>query len=416
MGNAVVGQKSVGVADAPKPTGHSRFGASKAERWVNCTASVKAEEGREDTPSIYAQEGTAQHTVSAMCLESGQDAIEFVDRTVDGIEITEDHAEAIQLYLDTIRADKEERGGKLFVERRFHLEWLHPEFFGTSDCGRTGRDRVLCVYDAKFGRGVVEVAYPDGNGGFRPNKQLAYYALGMIETLPPGVKVDKIELVIIQPYASHRDGPVRRHVFEHSDLLDVSADLVAAAEEADGPNAKFVPGDHCTFCKAAGVCKALRNFVMDTAQLDFDDEKGIVKTYGDKTVNPLDMTPAQVENAMDAADLIEAWVNAVRYHGVVLANGGTEFERWKLVQRKTHRRWKSPETVANDLSLVFGLDDSSIFKQKVVSPAQVEKLIPKEERHALADLYEKPVGANTLARVTDGRQEEKSTAQSDFDD
>lgn len=408
MAGAQEGKGGV-VTDAPKPTGHSRFGASKAERWMNCTASVLAEDGREDTPSIYAQIGTACHSVSALCLESGQDAEEFVDRTVDGIEIDGDMADDVQLYLNTIRADKAARGGKLFVERRFHLYWLHPEFFGTSDCGRAGTDKILSVYDAKFGRKPVPAKAP----------QLAYYALGMIEGLPKGLKIDKIELVIIQPNAPQAgDSPpgVRRVLLDHSDLLNLAQELVDAAEEALGPEPVFKPGSWCDFCRAAAVCPSLRHAAMEVAQLEFDDETGVVKDWGARTMNALDMTNAQIAHALDAADLLEAFISAVRVHAGILSNRGEEFPGYKRVDRRTKRKWRDEETAAGELSLVFGLDDSSIYKQKLVSPAQAEKLIGKEERHALEDLYFKPDGGTKLVRMSSEEEAVQSTAQRDFDD
>ncbi len=407
----------VEITDAPKPTGHSRFGASKSDRWMNCTASVVAETGLEDVPSIWAQIGTACHSVAALCLESGGDAEDFIDRTVDGIEITADHADNVQLYLDTIRADQAERGGKLFVERRFHLNFLHPEFFGTSDCGRIGTDCILSVYDAKFGHGLVEVGKRDEDdklvGG---NPQLAYYALGMIEGLPKGLKIKAIELVIIQPNGGHPKGPVRRVIVTHDELLDLAQRLVDAAAVALGPSPTFNPGDWCKYCKAAFACKTLRDKAMDTAQLEFDDETGVVKTWGAKTMNPLEMTNEQLAHAMDAADLLEAFIGAVRFHADILSNRGEEFPGWKRVARRTRRAWRDEKTAAGELSLVFGLDDSAIFKQKLLSPAQAEKLIKKEERDELEPLFYKPDGGTKLVRESSEAEAVRATAQSDFDD
>lgn len=403
----------------PAPTGHSRFGASKAERWLACPGSVGAEAPLPDSTSEYAAEGTALHAVSAFCLENKQDAAEWIDRSFSyddhgeakTIEIDEEQAEAVQVYLDAIRADQAKHGGRLLIEARFHLEWLHPEFFGTSDAPLLGDDAVLRVFDAKFGRGkVVEV---------NDNPQLAYYALGAIEALK-GETIKKIELVIVQPRAPHRDGPVRRSpLLDHSDLVELADRLVTAAAEADGPNPTFKAGDHCKFCKAAGACKTLREFSFDAAQLDFDDDKGVIPGFsGEKTVNPLSMSEQQLAHALDAADVIEAWVKSVRYHAYTMMNGGRlEIPGWKIVTRKTNRKWLDETKAASELSLVFGLDESSIYKQKILSPAQIEKhLKTKDEKKALAELYAKPEGGTWIARVGDVREAKQPSAQTDFDD
>ena len=53
---------------------------------------------------------------------------------------------------------------------------------------------------------------------------------------------------------------------------------------------------------------------------------------------------------------------------------------------------------------------------KLRSPAQVEKLLPKAEREALAALYDKASSGNKLARETDPREVQASQVQSDFSD
>lgn len=403
------------------PAGHSRFGASKAERWLNCTASVLDEAQFPNQSSEYAREGTALHAVSAHCLTEKQDAAEWIDRAFkyddhgenETIEIDEEQAEAVQVYLDAVRADQTKHNGKLLVEARFHLAWLHPEFFGTSDAPLLGDDHVLRVYDAKFGRGkVVEV---------HNNPQLAYYGLGAVEKFKkqyPDARIDKIELVIVQPRAPHKDGPVRRSkLLDHTDLLELADRLVVAAGEALGPAPKYVVGDHCTFCTAAGACKALRRFAVDTAQMDFDDETGITKTYGDVTVNPLNMTPEQVRNALEAAGIIKAWLGAVEFYAYKLLEGGqAEIPGWKLVERRATRKWLDEEKAASELSLVFGLDAGSIFKQKILSPAQIEKKLKKEDRPNLAPLYDKKSSGTWIARDSDTRDGQRPSSQSDFDD
>lgn len=385
-------------------------------------------EGMPNASSSYAQEGTALHAVSSHCLESGQDAVEWIDRPFKfedhgeaaTIEIDEDQADAVQVYLDVIRKDQAERGGKLLVETRFHLDWLHPEFFGTGDCSRLGTDNVLCVYDAKFGKGKIVEAFKVVDGKQKPNPQLAYYGIGAVEALKrvmASLKIDKIELIVVQPRAHHAGGPVRRVTVTHDELLDLSADLVEAAENALSDEPRIKTGGHCTFCPGAARCKALRDVAMETAQLDFDDEKGIVKPYGEKTVNPLDLTPQQLANALDAADLIDAWVSAVRMHAHILADRqGVELPGWVLTDKRATRRWKDEENTKAELCFNFGLDENSIYSQKLKSPAQIEKLFPKDERAALAELYAKESSGTKLVRASGEHVERQPSVQTDFDD
>ena len=267
----------------PSITGHSRFGASGADRWIECPGSVKAQEGIGGITSDAAREGTAGHEVAALCLTDGHDAVSFVGRTIEGIEIDEDIAEAVQVYLDAVRSDKGAHGGKLLIERRFHLDWLDPEFYGTSDVASLGRDDTLRVYDLKLGKGkAVEV---------EANRQLCYYALGVIGTLPKIMQglIKVVELIIVQPRRPHKDGAVRRWRTTPEQLLDYCQDLVDAAKLARSDNPPFKAGDHCTFCRAAGTCPTLRNLALSRAQEDFDDDAwdGVSR---DATGRPVDHT------------------------------------------------------------------------------------------------------------------------------
>lgn len=412
-------------AQAPSPTGHSRFGASGAHRWTVCHGSIEAQRGLPNKSSVFATEGTACHTVAGLCLENGQDAIEYVGRMIAAddteVEFDEDeHCGGVQLYLDTIRADRDARGGKLHVETRFHLKDLHPDFWGTADCVRLGTDNILSVYDLKMGRGKIVEVTSIVNGVRKINKQLGFYALGALAFFDDRIKDAQVEIVVIQPRAAHADGAVRRALVSIAELRQLGKELVAAALECGIKGAALVAGDHCTFCLAAATCPALRRMAVDTAQLDFDDDKGVaVNAYGNvKIAPPLDLTPVQLANVLNAIDVIDDWIKAVRMHAMVLANGGHAPPGWKLVARQARRKWKDETAAASDLLLVYGLDESSIMSHKLKSPAQVEKLLPPPEREILkkSSLYAAESSGTTLVRSNDKRPEAPAAIQSSFDD
>jgi hypothetical protein len=354
---------------------HSPFGGSGAHRWTACPGSVRLTRGLAETSSPYAQEGTAGHAVAALCLSEKQDAVEYIDRTVEGIEIDEELAEAVQVYVDTIRKDQKTRGGKLLVEQKFHLKHLHPLFFGTADCVRPGNDKILSVYDAKFGRGeIVEVVRPDS----RPNLQLAFYALGALHELERVITscgIDRVELVIVQPRAWHKDGPVRRAVFTIDDIKDVADELVQAAFLCEQPNAPLVVGGHCTFCGAAATCPALREQALAIAQVDFDDDMEMTG----KVPDPNTMTPAQLGNVLNAAEIFETWLTAVRNRAHIVAES-QGIPGWKLVQKQARRKWADEAKAAEELCLGFDIEMGSMYEKKFKSPAQMEKLLTPADR------------------------------------
>lgn len=399
---------------APAPTGHSVFGASGAHRWTVCHGSIAAQCGLPDDKSPYAQEGTALHAVAALCLTNGQDAIEYAGRIVEEVEIDEEHCEAVQAYLDEVRKG----AGELFIETRFHLKHLHSLFFGTADAVRIEGDTVT-VYDAKFGRGkIVEVMeYVPGSDGHTPNLQLAYYALGALSGIPDKSKIKRVTLVVVQPRAYHKHGPVRSGSFTVKEIMAVGPLLVAAARECEKPNASRIAGDHCTFCKAAGQCKTLRQLALDAAQLDFDDEVGMKKDYGERTANPVNMTDAELSRTLDAIDVIEDWIKACRAHAHVIAGTASGLAGWKLVAKQARRKWSDETAVVNELCFGFGLDEGSIYARKLLSPTQVEKLLPPTERksEAFKALCPAVSSGSTLVRADSPRPELKPV-QADFDD
>ena len=75
---------------------HSELGASSCERWWNCPGSVAASRGMPNRSSPAAELGTAAHEVAELCLRNGQDALEYVGRTVNGIEIDAHTADKVQ--------------------------------------------------------------------------------------------------------------------------------------------------------------------------------------------------------------------------------------------------------------------------------------------------------------------------------
>lgn len=397
------------MAQALAPTGHSKLGASSADRWLNCTGSVRAQEGKPNVTSSFAQEGTDLHEVSALCLTNNQDAIEYAGRTVGKTEIDDSHVDATQVYLDTIR-------------------------------NSTPLPGVLRIFDAKFGKGVVvEVVKPNG----RVNPQLGYYALGALDALAgkpagnyvetrfhlkslhplffgtcdyvqwPGGRIDKIELIIVQPRAPHRDGPVRSVTVDHVDLMDLAGDLVEAAHKALSDDATLNPGDWCQFCKAAGTCEAVARKALDVAQLDFDDELAPLQS---KLPQPADMSNAKIAYLLKAADFLDAWVGAVRAEGLHRAQAGETIPEHKLVAKRGRRRWVGDEaSAAMALLLEFGLDEKDIYNRKLKSPAEIEKLVGKKSFKSFDDVEKVSSGFN-LVPISDDRPAKIAGPDADFDE
>lgn len=382
---------------------HARLGASNAERWINCPGSVRLGHGIEDRGSTYAREGTAAHMLAEWALTHRRDPAErlgeYIAVPVEGtdgaegeaFEITEEMSDAVrgfvQEVLSAVNFDS-----KLWVERKFSLAPFNPpaEMFGTADAIVFDvRARRLMVFDFKYGQGhAVDVI---------DNAQLKYYGLGaLIEIeaeIGPGL-IDEIGLVIVQPRASHADGPVRRWSLSHSDLIDFASDLLESAGWTLEPDAPLVPGRWCRFCRAGAVCPARKAEAQAVARVEFAPH--VLPEPPAPATLPL---PVLVD-IMDKLDIVEDWARAVRQHVQGLLERGVEVPGWKLVEKRATRRWKDEAAVkafAKEINLVT----EELYELKLKSPAQLEKVVGK--KNLPSELVEKKSSGVNLAPTHDPR-------------
>lgn len=342
---------------------HASFGASNSKRRMACPGSLKAEERFPDESSPYAELGTAAHELGEHCLENGIADValciggSFNDHTVD-----DNMATAVQTYVNFVReVEANEAPALLRLEQRFSLEDLDPPMpmFGTSDCTIYGKETGnLWIIDYKHGQGVaVDV---------EDNAQLKYYALGAVLKIGNKAPINQVHTAIVQPRASHRDGPIRVYSYTKDEILNFGTDLIDAAHAALAPDAPLIAGDHCKFCKAAGVCSALRGNALAVAQ----DEFGVIKSVDD-------LTPEEIGAYMDKLPLIEEWIKSLRRHAHTMLEAGTSVPGFKLVEKRPTRRWKNEDELL-EWAASQNLEDEEIFEKKIKSPAQIEKAVGKK--------------------------------------
>lgn len=368
---------------------HSMLGASSAHRWGACPGSIRLSTGVENVTSEFAALGTAAHEVCEMALRGGQDAIEYVGRIIKTngyeFEVDEDMANAVQVFLDAVRAILRP-DDVLMIEQRFDLSnSIMPGMFGTCDVviyrPSTGQ---IWVIDYKHGQGyAVEV---------EGNVQLLYYGVGGASTVAG--EVNEVNLVIVQPRSPHKNGPVRTWSTDFFGLLEYATNLRFLAERTMDPDAPLKSGDHCKFCPAAGFCPQLRSDAMTAAALDFDDP----------APSPAELTPDELGAILQDADLVEAWLKAVRAHAKRILDAGGEVTGFKLVEKRATRKWADIDLgeIATALELL-GAEPDDIYTRKLITPAQAEKLIPKNARAELAAYVTKESTGTTMASTDDPR-------------
>lgn len=382
---------------------HSELGGSGAHRWIPCPGSRAAQRGKPNPTNPHAARGTAAHEVGEKCLKNGFDADRFIGDiiTITGVnaagepvsfdfEVDEKMAEDVQSYVTVCRADAEP-GDVWWIEAPIDLSHLHPGMYGSCDWGCYKRkERRLIVRDYKNGFGVVDVP---------GNAQLRFYALGLLKiATDAGHPVDTITMGVVQPNAPHVHGPSRDETIDVLDLLDFQMEIVLAARRTEDPSAKRVAGDHCDYCLDAHDCPALTAVQRTLAAAEFE---------------PLpDMDVRKITQLLDAATMMDARLKAAWALAQQLAERGIVIPGYKLVERKTRRKWKADDEgiLAAELATTYGLQGDDLFAQKLKSPAKIEKLIkaPRGQTEAVraafnANFTERPPAGMTLARDVDPR-------------
>lgn len=385
---------------------HAAWSASASERLWACPGSLILNAGQDDKESEAAAWGTAAHEVAEWTLRNpDRPCAAYPHYTVKTkrhtITVDDEVVECAQTYVDYVR---ERAAGKtLLVEQKFSLAAINPpmEAGGTGDAVILDPDAGhIEIVDLKGGRGIVVEA--------EGNKQLRTYALGAILANPGPWK--QVTVTIVQPRAPHPDGRIRSETFHVADLIEWTGDLLEAmtlaemaaryhpTDKPDGWAATYLrAGTHCTFCKAAATCPALASRALEEAKVHFQPE-GAISTPPD----PSSLTVAQIVRVLDAADMIGNWLNAVRAHAQEQAEMGVEItdgnSTYVLTPKRATRKWKDEDPVM-DLALATGRETSDFYQEpKLMSPAQVEKLLGKKGYEGVKDLVTQESSGLNLVR------------------
>ena len=345
---------------------HATLAPSAAHRWMECPGSVRLCSTIPNVESPYAALGTFAHEIASLCLRSNQDGVHMIGETDMLHVVDEDMAGHIQDYLDAVREVVEASGkeASMLVEQKVAAL---DDVYGTADAVVID-DTVLHVFDYKHGAGVlVEV---------ENNPQLRIYAVGVLRTfVKECVNVQRIKVHIVQP-RHHHGGHVEESI-TRDDLIQWAQTMGTRASATYVPDAPLKAGEHCRFCDAKPSCPQLRKDSLARTQHLFED--GDLDKPKDPPL-PATLTPDQLAEALQAFPMIEQWMHAVRENAYDRAAKGEMLPGFKLVDKKSHRKWLD-EDVTRIILEAYDVDPDA--PAKTLSPAQAEKKIPKDQRRAL---------------------------------
>lgn len=399
---------------------HATWSASATSRNWHCPGAIAYTEDLPEAASEPADWGTCAHQIAEQCLLNGTDADIFIGKTVKGkahsFEVDEEMAETAQAFVDYVRGqagtamgESVTTGGLVHAEHYFSLEAFAPPF----DAGGTAdaviyhpKERRLEVVDLKGGRGVVEVA---------DNPQLRTYALGAM-LAHSNRDTALVTSTIVQPRAPHKDGRVRSETFHVADLVEWSAELMDAMERSNTALARHkligMPmdgaglfteamwadqwlraGSHCRFCRAEGFCPALEKVAIGASGVWFDDlDKPNVSNTPDK------MSVEAAVQALDMADAVSSWVNAVRAYWHAQAEAGVTIPGYVLVPKQGREKWNDGVEAEVEAAVKPQLTEDKYLNKKLKTPKQIRKALG--DRAALiAGLSFTPSSGTNLVRA-----------------
>jgi hypothetical protein len=238
---------------------HSKFSASGAERWFNCPGSVELSEGQPDKSSVWAEEGTKAHEVLEKVLKALDPNVFGENNAWIRHELPKTYnREMIQYALEAaifIRdLQKKNPNSEVLVETRIHLDFIHPEMFGTFDGAVIDHFGTLHVFDYKYGAGHSVAP--------KENLQMIFYGIGLAHLHHWNFK--RVRLWIIQPRIKGYDGPAFWEI-PIQDLKDYVYKFKKKVLMVEKYPNKYAEGAWCWWCKAKSVCPLKIQNKMDSA-------------------------------------------------------------------------------------------------------------------------------------------------------
>ncbi|WP_418615872.1 DUF2800 domain-containing protein [[Ruminococcus] torques] len=371
--------------------GHAVLSASGSHRWLNCTPSARLELEFENTTSEAAREGTAAH---ALCEHKLKKFLKKRSKRPVSDYNSDEMEECTDAYAEFVMEQYEEakkscKDPVLLIEQKLDFSCYVPEGFGTGDCIIISDDK-LHIIDFKYGQGIfVEAEH---------NPQMMLYALGALEIYDALYDIKEVAMTIFQPR--------RENVSTWTIPIE---ELKAWAEEELKPKARlaydgegeYLPGEWCTFCKAAVKCRARAEEKMKLARLEFK-------------MPPL-LTDAEIEEVLNVLPDLTKWANEITaYASEAAIHHGKEWNGFKVVEGRSNRKYRDELLVA-EAAREHGYTD--IYRQTLIPMTEMQKLMGKSTfEEILGDLIYKPPGKPTLVPNTDKRPAMNVTnAENEFD-
>lgn len=333
------------------PNIHLTYGGSSAHRTIACPGWVKASENLPKRPAgPAAVEGSMYHEVMELCQEQGKEPKNFLGHVYeeDGVEreFTEDDLPLAEIawkatndILDKYEID--EMVIEPFVQHTPGLIGGSIDLLGLSEDHKT-----LMVLDYKFGKKKVPVENSPNLALYTISAQKDPETAGMFKG------VEKVVFVIIQPQVK---GVTFTWETDLKPFKPFEKEFIAATKSTD-----VNPGSHCQWCPAMAYCEAKRLNVMATNLLGARDL-------------------GELQAGADALLEIEDWIKSMRQEIYCQLVRGVPIKGWKIINKRATRKWVDEKKLETFLKKEKKLKATDTHVTKLLSPAQMEKVLKKKK-------------------------------------
>ena len=364
---------------------HAVLSASGSNRWLSCPPSARLERKFPDKAGEAAQEGTLAHALAEARIRHwlGEISENGLTLRIDSVRhdalYSPEMGEYVSEYVDLCIEKINEAQGVALVEERLDFSRWVKNGFGTGDMVIIG-DGVLEIVDLKYGKGVPVSA--------EGNTQMQLYALGAIEQYGYIYDFDHVRMSIFQP----RNGGLSTQLMSVDELLAWGESIKPIAELAYEGKGDFKAGEHCRFCRAAAQCKALADYNLEIAKLEFRDADLL--------------TDDEVSFVLSRVDGLIRYADKIKTFALAEALKGHKWPGFKVVAGRSNRRI-TDAVKAVKLLRRAGYGDDVIYKPlEIQTITDLEKTITKKKfGEILGSVVEKPPGKPTLVPADDERPE-----------
>lgn len=367
-------------------TKHALLSASASHRWLVCTPSARLEETLPEEESDYAKEGSLAHEIAELklrkyCIEpmGARTYNSRLKKLQKKPFYQEEMLKHTDTYLDYIKGIVLSFNSNPYVaaEKKLNYSAYAPEGFGTGDCIVIAGN-ILHIFDFKYGKGVPVSAYE--------NPQMKLYALGAYVEYGFLYPITTVKMAIIQP----RLDSISEYEISIQELLKWGESIKPIAQKAFKGEGEFVPGEHCTFCRAKAQCRARAEHYSELEGFNY--------------MKPPLISNEEVGNILVKAEKLAAWVKHLEAYALAELLKGNDIKGWKAVHGRATRQFKDMVAAFNILK-TNGTDETMLYERKPLTLTEVEKLVGKSKfKELLSEFVDTTPGKPTLALLDDKRE------------